>query len=109
MRTKDELKAAVDKYIEDIPDVDDPTLWSNPDVPAAEEIAERGGTAHFDCPYVDPSKFGAACSNDFKLKLGDDPEENLEGIISKIEAADGTLRCDECGEPIYGFRDNGDH
>lgn len=80
----------------------EPVIWENPDVPPLDDIA-NGDVTEFFCPYD-------SCGDDFNIDgIGDDPEENREALLTVIDQADGTWRCDECGEPVYGFYANGDH
>lgn len=85
----------------------DPVIWVNPDVPDITTVS-TGRVDGFDCPYVDDR--GQPCSNDFEIsEPGNSPDENRAALVKLIERSNGTLRCEECNEPIYGFYGNGDH
>lgn len=120
MYTEDWYEEYFDEIRDD--DGDAELMWSNPDVPTfgpdgrkldddAEYLVEQE-TVTFDCPYytVDPISGNKDwCDNDFEFNLSDDPSKNARKLRRKIKSAGGTLRCDECNEPIYGFWGDGDH
>lgn len=85
------------------PEEDGVVIWTNPDVPDVDAIVS-GEVSEFQCPYPD-------CYGDpFTIEMAvDDPEENREHFVKLIEDSNGTLRCDDCDEPIFGFYGNGDH
>lgn len=97
-------------------DPDATVFWSNPDIPRADRVidgsaADADGAVTFDCPYDgDDTPFGnAACQNDLRIDLADDPDTARSELVNVLQDDGGTLRCAECNEPLYGFRGNGDH
>lgn len=77
-------------------------IWSNPDIPGYRTILEMEDVA-FACPYP-------TCGEECTVKFpGDDITENDELMREEIDRNDGTVRCDRCREPLYGFRGDGDH
>lgn len=96
---------------EEPPDTDGVVIWSNPDVPMPAEIAS-GEVEEFECPYneqmqshLPPKKQCDPCAFDFN---SDGEDERIEALIGIIEKRDGTLRCEDCNEPIYGLYADGD-
>lgn len=85
------------------PETDDGhrVIWENPDVPPLEDIIDTEET-EFDCPYPD-------CTDFVRFTFQGGADENRESLEDLISAHDGTLRCEECNEPIYGFYADGDH
>lgn len=72
-------------------------IWENPDVPDHREVYSDG-TLEFFCP--DPE-----CGD---KKIFEDFTER-DQLIAYIESHDGTHRCDDCNEPLYGIFGDGDH
>lgn len=79
-------------------------LWSNPDVPDAETI---GGVEVFTCPGLlddDPFHGQKECLDEKCFEAFDDRDQ----LAELIESENGTLRCEECNEPLYGIYGDGD-
>lgn len=85
-------------------------IWHNPDIPPVDKIAS-GEVEEFTCPYgewaahqpmrqkCDPCEFN----------VHDDEDKAFEALLRKIKQSDGTLRCEDCEEPLYGLYGDGDH
>lgn len=82
-------------------DEEDPNyLWSNPDVPPVEDVLD-GRVTEFECPYPDKNCGPVV----FEIE-SDNPRE---AFIEALKDMNGTARCEDCEEPIYGIRGGGDH
>ena len=96
-------RTSLDRYEEifDHVTLDTDVIWSNPDVPDYETLIDDEETS-FECP-------ADICGDDKVFQLTDDPGENDEALRTMIAQSDGTIRCDDCDEPLYGFLNGGDH
>lgn len=84
------------------PEDDDKKIWENPDVAPLEAILTEQVT-EFDCPYP-------GCTGGLSVEMAtDDMDARREHFIELLEGSDGTLRCEDCSEPFYGLRGDGDH
>lgn len=95
--------SAIPYPIRDEPlDEDDPHyIWENPDVPPIKAVFE-GRITEFECPYPDKNCGPVV----FELNSDTPRESFIEMLKDKM---DGTARCEDCDEPIYGIRGGGDH
>lgn len=83
------------------------TIWSHEDVPSVAEIIETDGTLEFDCPDS-----GDQCGreNPFQIRIDEeDLPEDIDHMVEDLEGQNGTIRCDDCDEPLFALYREGDH
>ena len=85
------------------------SVWSNPDIPDVDDLADLAGEGNrdidIDCPYP-------TCHNTITLsstsKLRRAAEKDTLGtfelILVRAYQDVGTVRCEDCLEPLYGIR-----
>lgn len=82
-------------------DHDAGSVWANEDIPSVSAVLADAGKTEFACPNPD-------CDNELEVRL-DDADEDVPELVEVIESNDGTMRCGNCSEPLYGLWKDGDH
>lgn len=84
------------------PDDDEPSVWSNPDIPHTypEVVNSNESELHWECP--NPTCL-EKCSIEC-LDACDGPEDADSTIREAIEQSGDSLTCSACSEPMFAFR-----
>lgn len=101
------------RYTHVTADGEEVTIWSNPGAPSVTDIMD--GTIElgesFRCPNPDDPRGTEpdGCTTEWTVDVDRTDEDALDTFIDHVRArGDGTVRCNKCGEPVYGIIGEGD-